>query len=728
MLKTELDKQGKMQKSLYFGAVYCPYAKSGDVEMEYWERDILTMKELNFNIIRPFVAWDRIEKTEGVCDYSKLDHIFALAKKHDINILLNLAGVLDCCCGLYPPRWLIYDYNIQPIIEDPRKMELPFGPSRHLCSDDPVYWRKATDFIVQTIHRYAASEKLLAWNLWNEAFYTQDGCFCPLTLAKFRQWLRGKYNSLENLNSAWGGEFPVFYRSWDDIEPGGEAGFRAGYVARMDWLAFNRAQIADRLDEIDRLVRANDPHQRPTTTNVATVAAFSGSRHNYPSMFDQNRGRDIPGYSAYTFHGAVNNAPWLNAEALSIVRSSGQDLSRGFWAIETEAGQESRFSEKHLRSEQGWRIASNWQMVLHGARMIMLWKFGGRNTDTQTDSFNLTGWDGSITERALLQAEFAETFLANKSLFMARNYTAETAILISTSSEIASIADKTHKAFADARHGAYRIMHDLRIPCDFIDDRLMRDGRLSRYKALIIPAAAFLDSAAAETIADYVRRGGCVIADRRFAMKDQNTRHFQTTPGFELQETFGAWMNDADYAEYGEKVLSEDSDAVFDISDRFHSHLHLEEAVAVAEYSAGGCAVSHKTAGPGTAWLWGFEPFLEYGETTLISGDGIFRTTPWNHNSLILNLMQQALREAGVESDYLIEGDENFSIEAGALSGKDGSRVHFLINFADIPIKFKLEIRSGGCFKDLLSDRHYCDMPTEFEIPAYGTLILCPES
>lgn len=31
-----------MNNELYFGTAYCPYAKSGDLDREFWERDIET--------------------------------------------------------------------------------------------------------------------------------------------------------------------------------------------------------------------------------------------------------------------------------------------------------------------------------------------------------------------------------------------------------------------------------------------------------------------------------------------------------------------------------------------------------------------------------------------------------------------------------------------------------------------------------------------------------------
>ena len=102
---------------LYFGTAYCPYAKSGDIAPEFFERDVITMKKLGMNIIRPFVAWDRIERKEGVYDYSKLDLIFDLAEKHGLKILLNLGGTLTSWGAMYPPRYIVRKSGIQERVQ-----------------------------------------------------------------------------------------------------------------------------------------------------------------------------------------------------------------------------------------------------------------------------------------------------------------------------------------------------------------------------------------------------------------------------------------------------------------------------------------------------------------------------------------------------------------------------------------------------------------------------------
>jgi len=116
----------RISDRLRFGVSYCPYAKSGDVDMAVWDRDFRTMKELNFNAVRAFVAWDRIEREEGQCDFGKTDRLFELAKTYQMEVILNVGGVFSCYGGVYPPRWLIRDYHCQEMVENPRVVERSF--------------------------------------------------------------------------------------------------------------------------------------------------------------------------------------------------------------------------------------------------------------------------------------------------------------------------------------------------------------------------------------------------------------------------------------------------------------------------------------------------------------------------------------------------------------------------------------------------------------------------
>ena len=67
-------------------------------------------------------------------------------------------------------------------------------------------------------------------------------CYCPGTEAKFREWLKAKYGTMEALGRAW---HRYSYGKWESVHAPHGTG---GYPDSLDWLAFRR-------DDAMRLLR-----------------------------------------------------------------------------------------------------------------------------------------------------------------------------------------------------------------------------------------------------------------------------------------------------------------------------------------------------------------------------------------------------------------------------------------------------------------------------------------
>lgn len=66
--------------------------------------------------------------------------------------------------------------------------------------------------------------------------------------------------------------------------------------------------------------------------------------------------------------------------------------------------------------------------------------------------------------------------------------------------------------YTDFVRGAYMALQEAHIPFDVVSDKLLDDGRLSRYRVLVLPNAACLSDDAAAAIERFVARGGGVVA------------------------------------------------------------------------------------------------------------------------------------------------------------------------------------------------------------------------
>jgi len=699
------------QKIFWNGVTYCPFVKSTDLDSKYWERDLLTMRKLGINMIRPFVAWDRIEQVEGVRDYSALDKIFDLCEKHGIGILLNFGGALPCFGGAYAPRFLVKNPKVQKIVYDPRVDARQFGPVRTLCQDDPIYHKKVMEFLDDCAKRYCNHPALVAWDLWNEAFYKEDGCFCPITMTKYRNFLKKKYVTLENLNTVLGGEFPTAYESWDEVEPVKEVGFSTGgALGRKDWIEFNRLRVKGWIDDVEAVARRNNPRNLPITTNVATTAPYAwGFQHSYPSLFDQNRDMDIAGFSAYTAYAEMEEIPWLSSMGFAMARSSSVKPG-SFWALESAAGQISYLEKHKARATKEWRNLVNYQLLAQGAKAVMFWKFGGR-VDSQTDEYNLCGFDGSITERAELFGKFNAFCQAHSQLLLDCTVQSKAAILYPTHTEYIAIAEKVVDPFFDSAHGAYRILHDLNIPCDFIDDEWCRRGRLSQYKLLLVPYAKYMSKEEAGFVSKFIEDGGTVIADRWFGYKDDFCVQFQRVPGHGLQEYTGAYLNDVEFADCPECIRTKVGELLLDVSDEFHSHLLLTSGEALADFDGGHCAVSLKKHSSGGALMfWGVELFQLCRKKKDIGG--------------VLSFISKFLASQGIESPSKVEGVKPGTIEIAPLYGKNGKRIYVITNMIFEPVKGTFIFADEAQLVQLSGDRKYCGTPVEWELKPFEAFVM----
>ena len=56
-------------------------------------------------------------------------------------------------------------------------------------------------FLTALAERYKGHPSLMAYDVWNECFYQPDICFHEATRLAFTEWLKEKYDSLDELRN-----------------------------------------------------------------------------------------------------------------------------------------------------------------------------------------------------------------------------------------------------------------------------------------------------------------------------------------------------------------------------------------------------------------------------------------------------------------------------------------------------------------------------------------------
>jgi len=231
-------------------------------------------------------------------------------------------------------------------------------------------------------------------------------------------------------------------------------------------------------------------------------------------------------------------------------------------------------------------------------------------------NFNLMGWDGSPTARSVLHAELAGQLNRHADLINSSCPAAQAAVLVSE--ELSVLLQCTYTAGADpsklwgsvsqSRLGAFKLLWDMNIPFDGVND--VNLDRLSQYRLLLLPMIENMTPAIAAKLRAYVEQGGTVIAECPFAFKDGDNLLHGHAPIFGLDEVFGARTVDREGVETASPIHYADG-ATAPVQFLWH-HFSLTTAKPLATYADGRMAVCANSFGKGRAIMAGTELFRQY--------------------------------------------------------------------------------------------------------------------
>jgi beta-galactosidase len=698
--------QNLFEEQFLFGASCAPYAKSMDWPEAEWDSDFATMRKLNFNTIRIFAAWDRIEREEGVFDYSKQDFALELAAKHGLKVVLNFGGVFAHICGIYPPEYMQRNPECLPRQSSAAAPAHAWAPGSGICSDTPIYRRKAFEFMERTVRRYAECDALWAWMTWNEpASYV---CYCKHTQEKFQKWLKDKYkDDLDELSRLWGTEYPVRFRNWAEVVAPSGAGVLNSW---RDWLQFNQFRLYDNMEKINVIVRGNDPRQRPTTSNIVYHLAAMEGPVNAP-QYGMDLGRvgqsmSLMGLSFYTVeHKYDIGTGALSAYKLSRIRSVSAEEKRRMIVLESGAG------PNLAMATRAQHMVNFHQLLAHNVKGILLWNYRSRLSDGQVALFNLMKWDGTVSRRAQYMSEFSKTLQDNARLLNDVVPERQAAILTLEDQQIlmdglcGAHRPATYSDEHDSRVGAYKLLWDMHVPTDCLTECQLSE--LDLYHLLLLPMQEHMSSELAEKIRNYVAAGGTVIAESPFAFRSTDNILQYTAPGFGLDEVFGCQTHDREGRETAPEVICQEGKAEVCL---FWSEYCLKGGTAVATYGNGEAAAVVHDFGKGRAVIFGTEVFRQYLQ---------------NPQSAFTSLMRKEIMASGIKPVAQVTGNAE-NVEISRLAGDEGV-LYIFINHSREERRFCAKLRDKDARWLKMGSKRIVDMDSEIVLAGQEVLALTAE-
>lgn len=240
----------------------------GDYNPDQWldrpdilEEDIRLMKKAHVNCVTLGVfSWAALEPAEGEYRFDWLkERIDSLYENGISTILATPTGAM--------PMWLSAGQEeVHQMMESGvRRIQ---GFRHNFCPSSPLMREKAWQIDTKLAKAFGNHPGVIAWHISNEygGNHTDGTCHCPLCQENFRNWLKERYGTLEELNHAWWtGFWSHTYTDWSQIHSPCPAGDGKLHGLNLDWKRFNSAKMKDFMHrEIQAVRQFSD---KPVTTN-----------------------------------------------------------------------------------------------------------------------------------------------------------------------------------------------------------------------------------------------------------------------------------------------------------------------------------------------------------------------------------------------------------------------------------------------------------------------------
>jgi beta-galactosidase len=525
-----------------------------------WKEDMRLAKLAGINSLSIGIfSWTMLEPAEGEYHFEWLDEVMdMLAENKIVAVLATPSGA--------KPAWMSKKYP--EILRMNALRQKNFHGDRHNhCLSSPVYREKTLQINTMLVERYRDHPALGVWHISNE--YGGE-CHCPLCQERFRDYLKGRYQTLDRLNAAWWTSFwSHIYTDWEQIESPGPLGEQGLNGLKLDWRRFTTEQFVD-------FYWHETVPMRKITPDIPCTANLMGT---YPGIdyFRFAQVLDVASFDSYP--------RWTSAagnEEVGVRTAFTHDLTRGL-------KQRPFMLMESCPSATNWRTVAklhrpnlhmlqSMQAIAHGADTVQYFQFRKSRGGPEQFHGAVVDHEGSENTRV-----FRDVVAVGQRLM-----TLDSIVGTDTPSKVAIIFDwnvrwaiDDAKGFLQDKTGYeqtvidhYRSFWKRGIPVDIIDSPCALE-KLEKYDVLVAPMLYMVRAGVAKCIDAFVRRGGTFVATYMTGYVNETTLAFLGGFPGPLRETLGIWCEEIDALFPGEQnsvIWQKKSYRAFDLCELIHPH------------------------------------------------------------------------------------------------------------------------------------------------------------
>ena len=650
---------------------------------EVWAEDMKLFKEAGIDTLTINIfSWAALQPSEDEYRFEKLDKIVKTLQDNGMNAIMATSTAAH-------PAWMAKKYpEITRVNFDGSKRK--FGGRHNSCPNSPVYRMYSERLAEKLAERYKDCENIIAWHISNE--YNAN-CYCENCEKKFREYVKNKYKTIEEVNRVWNTSFwsHTFYDFDEIVAPNLLSECFSPQDSEFQGISLDyRRFMSDSMLDCYRLeydaIKRHMP-ESPVTTNLM--------------MFFDNL--DYQKWAKYMDFVSWDSYPAIDEDRFEA--SMWHDFMRSLkggapFLLMEQAPNVQNWQLYNAIKRPGVMRLQSFRAVAHGSDGVCFFQMRrSRGACEKTHGAVIdhvgTNETRSFKENAVLGAELKKL---GSELLGTRTH-ADTAILLDYDNwwdfTLCSgpSKDPEYKNYMKEIMRYYKgfAAHNAQIDVISVDDDL------SAYKIVIAPLLYMVKSGYAEKVEQFVENGGTFITTYYSGIVDEHDLVWLGGYPGPLKRVLGIWAEEID-------VLPPAYQNGFVWNNKQYAAMHMYdilgsweadtdvEAVYQKEFYAGKPVVTCHPFGKGKA----------YYIATKSTDDFYY------------DFAEEILKRTGVKGIWQAEQDVEFTVRENA-----EAKYYFILNHADTEKKIVMEHKGT----DLLGKGSFAAGDTAV-LPAKDVMIL----
>lgn len=476
-------------------------------------------------------SWVEFEPEDGVYTFEFFDKIMDDMAAH---------GMKACFAtpSAGKPAWISEIYpDILPV--NSNGVRARRGSRGTFCKSSPIFRRKIRDLNRAIAEHYKDHPALGMWHITNECCGV---CYCERCQNLFREWLKNKYKTLDNLNDTyWNGFWGHTYDKWEQIEaPVSE---RSIHALNLDWHRFTNDLLADYIAWEAAALKEVAPNI-PVTTNMMETADI-----DYKKVA---KVIDVVSWDSYPMWHSPNGGHMYSAVKTAFWHDRFRSMSdKPFMLMECTPSQPSWTNVNKLKKPGMHKLAAL-QAVAHGSDTVQYFQW--RKSRGGFEKFHGAVVDHYGKSDTRVFSEIAETgaALAKLDEIVGTKTVSHVAIMFDIDNYLAMgdmAGARKPKKYEDLCLKFYKPLWKAGISCDVIES--CHD--LDKYDLVIAPALYLASDETVDKLEKFVKNGGTLVSTYLTGWVDENDLcRLGGFPGGKLSDVFGVWSEELDCLYDGE--------------------------------------------------------------------------------------------------------------------------------------------------------------------------------